>query len=1430
MRRLIIGQLVLLGLILAANAYAQDASLSGTVADATGGVIPGATIKATHEATGVVSTSVANASGVYNFIRLPFGAYTVRVEQKGFQARVYTKVSLTAGQQAKLNFQLEIGGVATSIEVTGSGEQLLLESGSSVGDVLPVQELPLVNRNVLDLIKVMSGVIVTDDATFGANNTTFAGVSASAVNVQMDGVTVNDVRFPTGINTPTRLNPDMVGEFKMVLSPVDAEVGRGNAQVQIATKSGGNQYHGNGVWNVQNTALDPNTWNNNRLGVVPGWRNLHEFSGGIGGPIIKNKSFFFVLYDQQIAKRRTDYNAMSLTPCARKGIYRFWDRWNSGNILTSATTSATGGTNPVIATVDKAGNPVKPQWEPGASNWGVTPYTGQLRYASVFGTITNLSSLNADCSNAQISGNWDPRRPAMDPSGFIADFLGKLPAANNYEIGDGLNTAGSRWTRTAEGAENLYGVGEDTYRKQINVRIDHNFNQMHRINGSWMFEKDHADDTLRTWPENSWSGGGVRQPQVLTVSFLSNFRPTLLNEFKFGMSRTGSNIYSPQNRPSNGDGLKNYLAQFGTLQNKEVAVVLPGPSAGYMSAFRTDAPASGAIITAGNASTPYGTRGSWAIADMRDSSPRYSWGDTLSWVKGSHSLRFGGEFRRNSSFSQSAWNIPPSFPIARGGEMVAAPTPQTFTSPVVIGDLAGSNSSSGNKQAMRDLLNFMSGSLASMGQLRYVNSISNITSNPAWNDPLKEPYVVRTTIMKELSLFAKDDWKVRPDLTLNLGVRWDYYGVPYLGSGMTVGLTGGGGSIFGPSGGYDHWFKPIAKGDTTSGSLVSLRSIGPGGQHPDESLYPHTYTNFGPAVGFAYDLPWFGKGKTTLRGGYQLSYISMAGNFSSIQTAAGASPGFSYSNTWNNGGTWAANDYFGIKDLKANPLLATGVPLPTGASAPLPGLTTYTLYDRAQSVSAYAPNYKYPYIQNLTFAVTRNVTSNLTVDLRYIGTLTRHNFSSADLNVANFLTNGLLDAFNGARRGDNPVLLDQLLNGVSLSPYATTPGCVINGTTCKGGDALRAANAASNGLTTGAGAFTNYNLMLAQGNYQGLANALNSQFRTTGDPKGKYIEDNGFPINFYKASPQFASTTLYQNQGYANYHSFQAQVTLRPTHGIYLQSTYTWSKNLGNGGGLSPDPRDLSTGYIIQGSDRPHNWVTYGTFDLPFGPNRWIGSTAKGAAAKVIGGWQVGWISTVQSGAPLALATNCMMYANCTPDIVNGGIDPKSTSINWQPGAADGSYFSQIQSGTQYTSRYAFTPDPQCTNTSIVAANIASLCTLQAVYDKAQNNTIVLQNPLPGKMGNMGFNTFRGITRWNVDMSLSKSVAISESKSFRLRADITNVFNHPFASGALGGSGTRIVYPTAPSMTMASGTTNPLGLFSYKVGGRTFQAMARFDF
>ena len=1426
MRKLLVTIGVMLFIVLSMQAFAQtNASLGGTVTDTSGAIIPGVTIKATNKDTGVVTTRVTNNAGAYNFPSLLPGTYTVTAEMQNFQPKTFTDVLLGTGTQRRLNFELVVGGVETKVQVTTSAEELLLESSSSVGDVLDervVTELPLVNRNALDLVKVMSGVIMNDDVIFNANASSFAGVGANGVNIQRDGMTVNDVRWPTGLNAATRVNPDLVGEFRMILAPVDAEVGRGNAQIQISTRSGTNEYHGSLVWNVQNTSLDPNTWEQNRVGATPPWRNLQQYTISAGGPIIKNKTFFFALWDGQIAKNRADMNLQAMTPCARRGVYRFYDDWNNGNALQLL--QPTGAT-PTYATVDLQGNPIPPPAalpsmidQDGNHLDGWEPHNGVLRYASVWGPISNLETLSPDCSNLEISGvpfsespswvnpdPWDPNRPIRDPSGFIDYFMDTFYPINNYEKGDGLNTAGHKWTRTLKGSDNRFGVGEDTYRKQINVRIDHNFNDMHRIHGSWSWERDDADNNFFQTPDG-WGGHTFRKPQVLTINLISSVLPTLLNEFKFGMSRTGTNSSAPYNNPIDNAGeiVRQIYRDHGmiTADGQEVVV---GPGMGTFS-WAAD-------TQNGNF---YGGRGNLSAA-ISDTSPRWSLGDTVSWTKASHSVRFGGEWRRQSSLVNEQWtgnffvgHNP--WPYIHGGEGPVA-TPATFTH--VVGNIAGNAAgTNGNRRALRDLLVFQTGSGDRIHQWRYINDVNDTT----FNDPVSQDAMVRDTTMNELSLFFKDDWKVTSDLTLNLGMRYDYYGVPWVSNGLTTGLytnqVVGGGAIFGPTIGFQNWFTPGATGDPTA--LVTLRSIGPGGPNPDLSMFPSDTNNITPAVGFAYQLPWFGKGKTTIRGGYQISYIGMSGNFATIE-AANRAPGMSYLNTYRS--VPEGSTYLALKDLQS----LNGIPLPEGIE---PGFTEFTLYDRQQDIYSFAPNYQYPYVQNLTFAVTRNVTSNLSVDLRYIGTLTRKNFSTLNINTPNFTTNGLLEAFDAARRGENPALLDELLAGVRFAPWLAPVS-----ETNPGGQALRQANFFNSLIPAFApGWFQNYNVMLANGNYAGLANALNLASIPGGLP-GEYMVVNGFPVNFIKASPQFDDAFMYSNQGHSNYHSFQAQVTLRPTHGLDFQSTYTWSKNLGISGAVGTDPADLFGDYGLLGINRAHNWVTYGNYHLPFGPGKLIGRNTTGWLAHVIEGWQTSWITSVASGSPLTISAATSLYGNGVPDEVNEGFDFDSVGVYWPDGAQAGNYF-----GGRYsrgTSSILFPDDtnipgsdPVCHNSSIVDPSLQPNCTLDAIVDNVSGN-IVLQNALPGRRGTFGMNRLSNIMRWSVDMAMSKLIQIDETKSFRIRLDASNIFNHPFASGTLGSSGTRIVFPTAPSVGLNGGT---FGAMEYKVGGRTFQFMARFDF
>src|SRR5712691_9789442 len=184
MQRFVAVGLLLLLLALPAFSQSTNATVSGTVGDATGAVLPGVEMTATNNATGVVATVLSNEAGAYNFASLLPGVYKVSAALQGFQTKTFTDVQLGNADRVRLNFTLVVGGLNTEVEVTVAADTLLATSSSSIGEVLSqarVQELPTVNNNVLDVYRLIPGVRLNADGVSGS----FAGMSGfGTTNIQ----------------------------------------------------------------------------------------------------------------------------------------------------------------------------------------------------------------------------------------------------------------------------------------------------------------------------------------------------------------------------------------------------------------------------------------------------------------------------------------------------------------------------------------------------------------------------------------------------------------------------------------------------------------------------------------------------------------------------------------------------------------------------------------------------------------------------------------------------------------------------------------------------------------------------------------------------------------------------------------------------------------------------------------------------------------------------------------------------------------------------------------------------------------------------------------------------------------------------------------------------------------------------------------------
>src|SRR4030095_3637656 len=208
-----------------------------------------------------------------------------------------------------------------------------------------------------------------------------------------------------------------------------------------------------------------------------------------------------------------------------------------------------------------------------------------------------------------------------------------------------------------------------------------------------------------------------------------------------------------------------------------------------------------------------------------------------------------------------------------------------------------------------------------------------------------------------------DDYKITKDLTLNLGIRWDYIGVPYVNSGLTVAAIGGGDAAFGISGrDFTGWMNPGQRADPTA-----VQFVGPHSPNSGKTVYPNDYNNFGPAVGFAWNVPWFGEGRTTIRGGYQITFQG-GGRFGTLQAPLAAPPGSTLDPATPN---WQ-NVYRDLTNVASElPIVPSVLPM-----QPIP------LNVRTQSFTAFDPHYVDPYVQNLTLSITRTMNKTITLHVR----------------------------------------------------------------------------------------------------------------------------------------------------------------------------------------------------------------------------------------------------------------------------------------------------------------------------------------------------------------------------------------------------------------------------------------------------------------
>ncbi|BDC48380.1 hypothetical protein F183_A06960 [Bryobacterales bacterium F-183] len=302
-------------------------SLRGVITDSSGAGVPEAKVTLSETRTDSVRTVLSTAQGEYNFASVPPGNYSLKVEKPGFTVKVQQNLTLQVNTPATSDVTLEVGNLTETVSVEASVAQINT-TDATIGNPFnqtQVRQLPLATRNVVELLSIQPGVSPGGQVL---------GARADQNNVTIDGVDANDqqnsssdIAFVSVLPVPL----DSVQEFRVTVGGQGADQGRSSGgQVSLITKSGTNQFHGSLYEFHRNTATAANTFFNNRSGVKREALVRNQFGGSLGGPIVKDRVFFFVNYEQRIDASGAAQSRIVPTESLKQGIVRF--RQNDGTI------------------------------------------------------------------------------------------------------------------------------------------------------------------------------------------------------------------------------------------------------------------------------------------------------------------------------------------------------------------------------------------------------------------------------------------------------------------------------------------------------------------------------------------------------------------------------------------------------------------------------------------------------------------------------------------------------------------------------------------------------------------------------------------------------------------------------------------------------------------------------------------------------------------------------------------------------------------------------------------------------------------------------------------------------------------------------------------------------------------------------------------
>jgi outer membrane receptor protein involved in Fe transport len=1088
------------------SAQSTGGRIFGRVADPSGAVLAGVKVTATNEATGVNRPTQTNDSGDYVFVDIPVGTYDLKFEQEGFTSALRKGVTLEINQVLTLNMTMQVGQTREVVEVT-SEAPLVDTTSTQMGAVVnnrAVSQLPLNARDTYQLLSLQPGVQsqTGTDLFYGSDRAGVVSVNGGrgrSNNFSVNGGDAND-QFA---NLPAvQPSTDSIEEFRVLTNTFDAEYGRNSgAVVNVVTKSGTNNFHGNVFEFFRNRVLNSKGYFDSEK---PDFKQ-NQFGGTFGGPIKKDRTFFFTSYEGRRIRQGISSDAVTVPS----------DEYRSGNFLGDpGNPSLFDGTIGYQTVVDLLNN------RAGCSDAAGAPIVLGANYADIFPG----SQIPVEC---------------MDPT--AVDMMSQFVPGANRSDGTFQTVAGIHKDRT----------------DQFTLKVDHRINDRQNLSAYYYFN----DSTLFD-PYSRFQAGGANvlkfgastaeRYQQWNVTHNWTLRNNLVNEAHFTVFREAQgNFLHPQRNNLVQDSCITVPASAcfndGTPDN--ATGIHPG-----LGASREGVP-----FVSVSGYFNYGNNFEGEIPQVGNT---FQGSDSLSWIKGAHTVKFGGDIRYQRFDQTLYYNVNGFYSYYGGG-----PNDPSLQVP------------QGDGTTAEDIFpEYLLGLPDSFGQGSA--QVENVRS-------------------KIFSVFAQDSWKIRPNLTLNYGLRWELFTPLTDVSGHVQSFRPGQTSKAYPCTDTPDMYCPV-------GLLV------PGDPGVPAGLTTTYYKTFAPRIGIAYSPG--SSGKTSIRAGWGMFYNPME---QLVLEQFSAEPPFGGSNLI---GYPLFNTPFLDQSGNQKPNPFGGIITPPKGQDP-----DWQRYRPLLLYGQFQPHLRTQYSAQYNLNIQRELTRDLVLQLGYVGSQGHRLLASHDVNYGNAQTcvdmQAVADYYDPNVEGNPNANAD--LNAAytcgqfySDSPFSLPANTIPDGYTVQ----MPYGSVASVG--------------------PGNPDVTLVGLRKYSSPNCQPTTGVGCPAD---GTPVFSSIFAEDTIANSNYNSLQASLEKRFSHGLQANVAYTFSKSFDLASSFEGElnPLDFRKTYSLSQFDARHRFILSYVWQLPI-------PKYSGVAGRIVDGWDLSGIYTYQAGFPIRITSssdNELMYS-----------------------------------------------------------------------------------------------------------------------------------------------------------------------------------------